>query len=190
MNKLVLASNNKNKIKEIKAILSDFEIYSLEELGFYDDIEETGSTFFENAMIKAKTACEWTNLPCLADDSGLQVEALDGAPGIYSARYSGSHGNDKANIELLLKNLANFDNRKACFNCTMVLYYPDGKFIVSEGKAWGRILFEPVGKNGFGYDPVFFSDELQKPFAVATADEKNSVSHRYKALCGIKSQLV
>ena len=146
MEKLVVASGNKGKINEIKSILGDvFEVVSMQELGFNEDIEETGSTFFENALIKAKTVCKALNMPALADDSGLMVDALDGAPGIYSARYSGEHGNDKSNRDLLIKNLENASNRKAKFASSVVLYYPNDNYIDGYGETLGEILYEEKG---------------------------------------------
>ena len=191
MEELIIASNNAHKIKEIKAILGNFfpRIVSMREAGLDIEIEETGSTFKENALIKARTVSEITGKPCLADDSGLSVDCLFGAPGVYSARFAGEGHNDEDNIRKLLKEMANADDRRAHFNTTICLYYPSGRYLTAEGKAYGRILTEKRGENGFGYDPVFFSDELNKTFAEAGEQEKNSVSHRAKALLNLENML-
>lgn len=185
---LVLASSNAHKLKEIREILTEFNVVSCKEAGFFGDIEENGKTFYENALIKAKTVSEALGVPALGDDSGLSVDTLGGAPGIYSARYAGD-GVDRHNCELLLKNLKGKRNRKAEFTCCMVLYYPNGEIISATGISEGRILEDFCGDNGFGYDPIFYSNELKKCFGMATAEEKNSVSHRFKALKGLKEKL-
>ena len=185
--KIVVASGNAHKIDEIKNILTGFDIVSMREMGFDGEIVEDGSTFKENALIKAKFIAEKFNLPALADDSGLCVDALDGAPSVYSARYSG--GGDSENRKLLLKNLQGADDRTARFKSAVCLYYPDGKVLFGEGECVGRILFEDTGCGGFGYDPLFFSDDLKKSFGEATAEEKNRVSHRFRALCDLKNKL-
>ena len=184
--KFVLASSNKNKIKELKAILgtvmADAEIITIKEAGIDDDIVEDGETFAENALIKARVAAS-TGMIGIADDSGLTVEALGGEPGIYSARYAGDHGNDAANNVKLLKNMQGVENRRAAFVCNIACVFPDGSEpIVAEGKVHGEILYAPRGEGGFGYDPLFWSPKLQKTLAEATADEKNSISHRANAL--------
>lgn len=182
--KLIIASNNKNKLFEIKAILGDSfdNVISMSEAGIDTDIEENGETFLENALIKARTVTELTGKVSIGDDSGLVVEALDGAPGVYSARYGGAHGDYDINNALLLKNMEGVKNRKAKFVTVMVMYFPDGNFIFAEGEAMGSILEEKRGKEGFGYDPIFFSDELNMTFAEASKEQKNAVSHRAKAL--------
>ena len=180
--KIVVASGNKNKLKEIAEMLPDFNIVGYKEF-FDDEIEETGKTFYENALIKAKTVSERIGAPALADDSGLCVDALSGAPGIYSARYAGD-GVDDHNIDLLLKNMQGVKDRKAKFVCCMVYYYK-GEILTFTGEVTGEILNERKGKNGFGYDPVFYSYELKKSMGEATANEKNSVSHRSRAINGI-----
>lgn len=187
LGKIVAASGNKGKIAEIIQIFDEAEIVSMHELGFDGDIEETGLTFKENAEIKAKFIAEKFSLPALADDSGLCVEALDGAPGIYSARFSG--GGDAENRKLLLKKLDGEKNRRAYFESAVCLYFPDGKKFFGEGKTCGNILLKEEGENGFGYDSLFLSDDLNKSFGLASAKEKNSVSHRYRALCDLKSKL-
>lgn len=190
MEKLVVASGNKGKINEIKSILGDiYDVVSMQELGFNEDIEETGLTFFENALIKAKTVCKALNMPVLADDSGLMVDALNGAPGIYSARYSGEHGNDKSNRDLLIKNLEKENNRKAKFASSVVLYYPNDTYVEGYGETSGEILYEEKGENGFGYDCIFLSDDLKISFGEASFEDKNKVSHRYRALCNLSNKL-
>lgn len=174
------ATGNAHKLKEIRAVLQDRKIISQEEAGFCGEVEETGKTFLENALIKARAVCEATGLPALADDSGLCVEALGGAPGVYSARYSG--GGSAENRALLLKNLQGVKERSAHFACAVALVYPDGKTLTAEGKTFGSILESEYGENGFGYDSLFFSIHLGKSFAEASEEEKNAVSHRGRAL--------
>ena len=181
--RIVLASGNKHKIAEISAMLPDYEVVGYKE--FFDgEIEETGKTFYENALIKAKTVLEKLHLPALADDSGICVEALNGAPGIYSARYAGD-GNDEHNIDLLLKNMQGVKDRRAKFVCCMVYCAGNGDILSATGEVKGEILTERQGQNGFGYDPIFYSYELKKPMGIATPEEKNSVSHRHRALAEI-----
>ena len=183
--KFVLASNNKKKITELRAILSSLlpecEVMSLKEAGIEGDIEENGATFEENSIIKASVPAKLGYIG-IADDSGLCVDALDGAPGIYSARYSG--GGDQANIKKLLKELDPVpeQQRTAKFVCVMSAVFPDGRIITARGETYGVILREQRGEDGFGYDPVFYSTDLNKTFAEASADEKNKVSHRGRAL--------
>lgn len=181
--KLILATNNAHKVAEIKAILgARYDMVTLKEAGIHIDIEETGSTFAENAVIKASAITRIAGGAALADDSGLVVEALNGEPGVYSARYAGEGHNDSDNIDKLLNNLRGIKNRKAKFVSAIALCRPDGKTIVAQGEAEGIILNERRGEGGFGYDPVFFSTELNKTFAEATFEEKNAVSHRKRAL--------
>ena len=179
---LVVASGNAHKIREIAEIFTCFEVVSQKQMGFDEDVEETGATFMENALIKAQAASKALGIPTLADDSGLCVEALDGKPGVYSARYCGHHGDDKANRDLLLKNLNGVENRRAYFACALALVYPNGETITAEGRAYGNILHEEDGEGGFGYDCIFESEDLKKSFGVASAEEKNTVSHRFRAL--------
>ncbi len=186
MKTLVVASNNKHKLREISEIFTEFEVCSQKQMGFDEDVEETGKTFAENALIKARAACKALGVMALADDSGLCVDALDGAPGIYSARYCGTHGLDKENRDLLLQNLQGVENRRAHFCSAIALVYPDGREYVAEGRTFGNILTEEVGEGGFGYDCIFQSDDLGKSFGVATAEEKNGVSHRFRALQEIR----
>lgn len=187
--RIVVATGNAHKLKEISEIFPDYEICSQKQMGFNEDVEETGKTFRENALIKARAACKALGLPVLADDSGICVDALGGQPGIYSARYGGVHGDDKKNRALLLQNLSCEKNRKAHFSCAVALVYPDGRELVVEGETHGEILLQEQGDGGFGYDPIFYSDDLQKSFGVATAEEKNAVSHRFRALQLLRKEL-
>ncbi len=181
--KIVVASGNAHKIKEIAAMLPDYEIVGYKQFADFE-IEETGKTFYDNALIKAKSVAERLNLPALADDSGLCVDVLKGAPGIYSARYAGD-GIDEHNNELLLKNMKGVTDRRAKFVCCMVYYDVNGEILSATGEVKGEILTERQGENGFGYDPIFYSYELAKPMGKASAEEKNSVSHRHRALTEI-----
>lgn len=181
--KIVVASGNAHKIKEIAAMLPDYEIVGYKQFADFE-IEETGKTFYDNALIKAKSVAERLNLPALADDSGLCVDVLKGAPGIYSARYAGD-GIDEHNNELLLKNMKGVTDRRAKFVCCMVYYDVNGEILSATGEVKGEILTERQGENGFGYDPIFYSYELAKPMGKASAEEKNSVSHRHRALAEI-----
>ena len=191
MKKIVVASGNKGKLREIAEIFRGAEVVSMKEAGFVGDIEENGATFEENALIKAKAVCQALGAPALADDSGLCVDALDGAPGVYSARYAGGHGDDAANNALLLKNLSGKaeGERTAYFESCVALCLPDGRSFTASGRTYGKILSVPEGENGFGYDPLFFSDELGKSFGIASAEEKNAVSHRAKALAVLSEKI-
>ena len=185
---IVLASGNKHKIKEISEMLVDYNVVGYKDFGLDFEIEENGNSFYENALIKARAVSDALNMPALADDSGICVDALDGMPGIYSARYAGD-GIDEHNNELLLKNMQNMENRRAKFVCCMVFYKPNGEIITATGETYGSILYDIQGVNGFGYDPLFFSDDLQKCLGVATAEEKNTISHRFRALSALKDKL-
>lgn len=180
--KIVVATGNAHKLREIAEIFTEYEVVSQKDMGFDEDVEETGATFTENALIKARSASKALGCIALADDSGLCVDALGGAPGIYSARYCGTHGDDKKNRDLLLENMQNVSNRRANFTSAVALVQPDGNEIVVEGKTYGNILHEEQGDGGFGYDCIFESDDLKKSFGLATAEEKNAVSHRFRAL--------
>ena len=186
--RIVLASGNAHKIKEIQQMLSDYEIVGYKQLGFDFEIEENGKTFYENALIKAKTVSEKLNLPALADDSGICVDALGGQPGIYSARYAGD-GVDEHNNELLLKNMQGKTDRNAKFVCCMVYYKPDGTIITATGETHGLIMQDCQGEHGFGYDPLFYSLDINKCLGLASAEEKNAISHRFRAIVGIKEKL-
>ncbi len=184
---VVIASNNEHKIREIKEILNGFEIKKASDVINDFEVEETGSSFCENAYLKAKALSRHTNDIVLADDSGLEVFALNNEPGIFSARYAGS-GDDKENVEKLLKNLRAMDDKRARFVCCMVAIAGD-KVIQKEGYVYGRIIDKPVGNNGFGYDPVFVPEGYGKTFAQMPAEIKNSLSHRKAALVKIKMAL-
>ena len=193
MEKIVLASNNKHKIEEFKDILSDYEIVTMAEMGFTDDIEEDGTSFFENAMIKAKAVMDYLKgksmeCPVIADDSGLCVSELNGAPGIYSARYSGDH-DFVANRKKIFEELNGVEDRTAYFNCTLVMLYPSGEYKTVDGRVYGVITTEEIGDTSFGYDCMFLPGELRKTFGEATAEEKNSVSHRGRAIKKLKELL-
>lgn len=181
---LIVATNNANKIKEIRQIAGKFfdNIYSLKDKGINIDIEENGKTFAENAYIKSKAIYDITHMPTLSDDSGLCVDSLNGEPGVMSARYSGFHGDDNSNNQLLLKNMKDIKDRKAAFVSAVVMIIDDKTVIYGEGRCEGKILYEIKGSNGFGYDPLFYSYDLKKSFGEASNEEKNSISHRARAL--------
>lgn len=183
--RFIIATHNKKKCEEMHRILSPLgvEVYTAEMLGIeLTDAEETGKTFSENAKIKALSGCTESGYPCIADDSGLCVDALGGEPGIYSARYSGEHGNDEENIKKLLLNLKEVpdEKRTAHFSCAVCVCFPDGREISLEGKCEGKIGYEKKGDGGFGYDPVFMIGD--RSFAEFTKEEKDAVSHRGNAL--------
>ena len=182
--RLIIASNNKHKIKEIKEILDgQFEsILSLSEAGIAHETVEDGKTFLENALKKAREIAAISNSAALADDSGITAHALGDAPGIYSARYAGEHGDDLANNALLVKNLSDKSDRTAHYTCAMALVYPDGREITAEGYMYGTIIDSPRGDRGFGYDPHFVMDGECRTVAEMTDEEKNAVSHRANAL--------
>lgn len=192
--KIAIATGNAHKVKELSRLLDidGIEFVSLKDLGFTGDIVEDGSTFSENAMIKAKYICEMYDIPAIADDSGLCVDALSGEPGIYSARYAskdGENSDDRANIDLLLENLKNIPSgeRSARFVCSMAFCTPDGTSLTVDGICEGHITSDIRGEGGFGYDPVFYCTKLCKTFGEATDEEKNNVSHRYCA-CRLLAQ--
>lgn len=190
MRKIVLASNNIHKIKEFNEILEDVEILTLSDIGYLDEIEETGETFLENALIKASTISNYLkskglDYDVLADDSGLCCLGIDLGPGVYSARYAGEHVKPKDNRDKLIKELKDKD-KNAYFICTIVLYHIDGTYEYKEGKTFGKIIDEEKGDTSFGYDAIFLSDELNKTFGESSSEEKNSVSHRARALEKIK----
>ena len=184
--KIVLASRNAHKIKELQTLLSQYregiEILSLDDVGIYGDIEENGETYLDNALIKARVVAS-SGYIGMGDDSGLSVRALGGAPGVYSARYSGEHANYAANNALLLKNLEGESDRFAEFVCTIACVFPDGREpICVEGRTQGVILDSERGSEGFGYDPLFFYEPFGKTYAELTYEEKNSISHRFRAI--------
>ena len=189
--KLVLASDNAHKLSEFRELFRtlDAELLSKAESGAVGEVEETGTTFAENAFIKAEAVMRATGLPAVADDSGLCVDALDGAPGVHSARYTGSHADtDRDRYELLLKNMAGKTKRTARFVSALCCVFPNGDRLTATGKCEGRILTAPRGENGFGYDPVFQPDGYDRSMAELTMAEKNAISHRGRALRQFKSE--
>ena len=182
--KLVLATRNQGKVKEMRRLMADhrdIEIISVAEFNV-DDVEETGTSFEENALLKAETIARATGLPALADDSGLCVDALDGAPGIYSARWSGTHGDDGANIEKLLTQLEAVEDRAARFVCVIALAAPDGRHLLIRGELEGNIRRHRAGSNGFGYDPIFEPENFHRTLGEMSPSEKDAISHRASAL--------
>jgi len=182
--RFVLASNNAKKLVEMREILGELgiEVISQAEAGIATSPEETGVTFEENSVIKAEAACKASGLPALADDSGLVVDALYGAPGVYSARYGGEGLDDKQRYELLLSNMEGIENRTARFVSCIAAVFPNGDRITAEGTCEGTVMYAPAGDGGFGYDPVFFSTDMGKSMAEMTHEEKNSISHRGNAM--------
>ena len=189
--KFVLATHNPGKLKEMGDILARFgvEVVSPKDLGITVDVEETGATFAENAMLKAKAICAAAKLPAIADDSGLCVDALNGGPGVYSARYGGEGLDDKGRYMLLLNSMRGQPTRAAHFACAIACVFPNGDELTAEGRCDGTIAFAPIGEGGFGYDPVFFVPELKKTFGQLTAEEKSTISHRGKAQADFSKKL-
>lgn len=189
--KLILASNNAHKLKEIKEILGGRfdEILTLREAGIEHETVEDGETFLDNARKKAHEIAALSGCCALADDSGLCVDALGGAPGLYSARFSGEHGNDKANNDLLLEKLKDVENRAAHFTCDVVLAWPDGRELSAEGRLYGVIARESAGCGGFGYDPLFYLPERGCTNAQLPPGEKNRIGHRGNALRALLEKL-
>lgn len=181
---IVLATRNQGKIKEFNELFSgyDIDIKSLNDFGPIPGVEETGETFEDNAYIKAHFTARVLGLPAIADDSGLVVEALDGAPGVFSARYAGEGATDNENIKKLLKEMEGKTNRKAHFESSIIIAVPRGPALTYVGKVEGEIIDSPQGNDGFGYDPVFYYPPMSKTFAQMTGEEKNSISHRGKAI--------
>ena len=182
--RFVLATHNPGKLREMGEILRDFgiEVVSPRDLGITVDVEETGTTFAENAMLKAKAICKEANLPAIADDSGLCVDALNGAPGVYSARYGGEGLDDKGRYMLLLSSLRGAPTRAAHFACAVACAFPNGDTLTAEGRCDGSIAYAPLGEGGFGYDPVFLLPGTGKTFGQLSQEEKSAVSHRGRAL--------
>lgn len=183
--KIIIATHNKHKLQEMSRILSPmgYEVVTDLDLGIeLSDVEENGETFLDNARIKAEAGCKESGYPCIADDSGLCVDALDGAPGVYSARYSGVHGDDEGNNRKLLAELEGIptEKRTACFACAICVSFPDGSEVTATGKCEGYIGYEKRGTNGFGYDPLFMVGD--RSLAEMTAEEKDAISHRGNAL--------
>jgi len=187
---LVIATRNKGKTKEIKDLLRDFpvDIKNIDDFGPIPHLEEDGATFDENAYKKASFAARILGLPALADDSGLTVEALNGAPGVHSARYAGENATDEQRYLKLLSEMEGMSNRKAAFECVISIAVPTGPALTYEARCEGLITEVPAGSNGFGYDPVFYYPPYKKTFAELTRQEKNRVSHRGKALSELKDE--
>jgi XTP/dITP diphosphohydrolase len=191
MKTIIIASTNEGKIREIKNVIDGgFGFKSYKDFPNWPNVEETGQTFLENSILKAKILAEKYNLPAIADDSGLEVEALGGAPGIKSARYAGDSQDDQKNIAKLLENLKGVSNRSARFVTVAVYFKPDGSYLKTEGEVKGEIVDQPKGNNGFGYDPVFLPEGFDKTMAQLTLDEKNAISHRGKAFRQLKELLI
>ena len=189
--KLVLASKNKKKLAELNDILSHLgiEVCSEAKAGVDVEVEETGTTFEENSLLKAKAVMEASGLPAIADDSGLCVDALNGAPGVYSARYGGEGLDDTGRYKLLLENMRGQMPRTARFVSVITCCFPNGDVISARGECPGTIAFAPMGEGGFGYDPVFFLPKLKKTFAQLSPEEKNAISHRGLALAAFQKKL-
>ena len=201
--KFVLATHNPGKLKEMADILSGLgvEVVSPADVGISVDVEETGTTFVENAMLKAKAICAASGLPAIADDSGLCVDALNGGPGVYSARYGGEELDDRGRYTLLLQNMRGQTTRAAHFACAIACAFPGGDELTAEGRCDGAIAFAPMGTAGFGYDPVFIPTDCgvgkhdKRPntegrsYAQLTPDEKDAISHRGNALAVLEQQL-
>ncbi len=187
---LVLATKNQGKLREFKELLKDFpvEIRSLADFGPIPEVVEDGATFDDNAYKKAAFTAKCLGIPAIADDSGLVVEALDGAPGVYSARYAGEKASDDDNIDKLLKEMESVDHRRAAFQCVISLAVPSGPALTYEGRCEGEILRERKGEGGFGYDPVFYYPPLDGTFAEIPLAEKNKISHRGKALAELAAE--
>ena len=182
--KVVLASKNAHKLQELQDILSaqGVEVILESAAGVDVEVEETGTTFEENSLLKARAVMEASGLPAIADDSGLMVDALNGAPGVYSARYGGPGLDDAGRYRLLLENMRGVLDRKCRFVSAITLCMPSGDIVTARGECPGTLAYAPQGENGFGYDPIFFVQEKKKTFAQLTAEEKNAISHRGRAL--------
>ncbi|MGH3420710.1 MAG: RdgB/HAM1 family non-canonical purine NTP pyrophosphatase [Streptosporangiaceae bacterium] len=187
MARYVLASRNEGKVRELARILPDVDLVGLERYPDAPEVAETGVSFEENALLKACAIATFTGSPAVADDSGLCVDALNGMPGIFSARWSGVHGDDKANLDLLLAQIADVpdERRQANFTCAAALARPDGSSHVVLGRVDGRLIREPKGSGGFGYDPIFVPDGYDRTTAEMSAEEKDAISHRGKAFRAI-----
>jgi XTP/dITP diphosphohydrolase len=190
---IVLATRNRGKITELKALMQDFgiEVLSVADMEGVPEVEEDATTFLENSLKKAREISTATGIMALADDSGLVVDALNGAPGVYSARYAGDDATDEQNYLKLLDEIKDIPDgeRTARFKCVMVLYHPSGQWISAEGACEGIISHEPTGSQGFGYDPVFFVPELGRSMAQLSSEEKNAISHRGNALKKLREML-
>jgi XTP/dITP diphosphohydrolase len=197
MHRLVLATRNVGKIEEFQRIFEELapgsiELVGLEHFPHLVDVEETGDTFAENALLKARAVCHQMGLPAIADDSGLSIDALNGSPGVLSARWSGAHGNDRANMEKVLSELRVLGDisRSAHFTCVTALVMPDGSEVTQEGTLLGEILTEPIGSNGFGYDPIFLPEGSRLSLAQMQAREKDAISHRGQSIRAIAPRVV
>lgn len=182
--KFILASGNKGKLLEMRAMLSTlgYDVISQKDAGYDLDVEETGGTFEENSFLKADAACRASGLPAIADDSGLEVEALGGEPGVYSARYAGENKTDHERNMYLMEKMEGAENRRAKFVSCITCVFPNGDKIVSRGECEGILLRREQGKNGFGYDPLFYLPELGRTMAEISPEKKNEISHRAKAI--------
>lgn len=193
--KVVIASRNEHKIDEMRRILHEaglsLDLVGIQEFPDLPDVDETGETFAENALLKAREICAFTGLPAIADDSGLCVDALGGMPGIFSARWSGTHGNDLANLQLLLAQISHVasDRRTASFRCAAAIVTPGGVEIVVEGVMAGRLIDTPRGANGFGYDPIFIADGYSITTAEMDSASKDAISHRGRAIAALAPTL-
>lgn len=189
--KVVMASRNEHKIDEMRRILDaaglNLELVGIKDFPDLPDVDETGSTFAANALLKAREICAFTGLPAIADDSGLCVDALNGMPGIFSARWAGSHGDDRANLDLLLAQIRHIDpeRRTAAFHCAAAIALPNGDEQVVEGILTGRVIDAPRGANGFGYDPIFIADGYQITTAQMDSADKDAISHRGRAIAAL-----
>ncbi|EGQ3330847.1 XTP/dITP diphosphatase [Staphylococcus pseudintermedius] len=186
---IVIASSNQGKINDFKVIFSEDNVIGINEMIEYFDVEETGTTFEENARLKSEAAAKLLNATVIADDSGLEVAALNGEPGVYSARYAGVQKSDEANIEKVLKGLENEENRAARFVCVISMTTATGETTTFKGTVEGEITLSQIGENGFGYDPIFLIPERQKTMAQLTAEEKSEISHRRKAIDQLKAYI-
>ena len=189
--KAVLASKNEKKLREMQEILSGLgiEVLLQSQIGVDIEVEETGDTFEENARLKAEAVRDASGMIAISDDSGLWVEALDGAPGVYSARYGGEGLDDEGRYRLLLSNMEGQEDRRCKFVCVICCAFPDGAVLTARGECHGMLATEPVGEGGFGYDPIFYLPQWGKSMAQLTPQEKHQISHRGKALEGLKKEL-
>ena len=193
--KVVIASRNEHKIDEMRRILNEaglrLDLVGIQEFPDLPDVDETGETFAENALLKAREICAFTGLPAIADDSGLCVDALGGMPGIFSARWAGTHGNDLANLQLLLAQISHVvpDRRTASFRCAAAIVMPSGAEEVVEGIMAGRLIDTPRGTNGFGYDPIFIADGYSITTAEMDSANKDAISHRGRAIAALAPTL-
>ena len=183
--KILLATNNKAKVREYARLLQSipYQVVSLEDVNISEQVEETGTSFEENAILKAKRYAELSGLTTIADDSGLEVDALGGEPGVRSARYAGKGASDKERIDFLLNKIVDvpWEKRHAQFRCVIAIAFPDGKVQICQGQCRGILTFKPLGDKGFGYDPIFYLPDLHKTMAELSMSEKNAISHRGKA---------